>query len=67
MEGQFFMVWREGSNSSTPTYRHTTYQSALNEAERLARLHGGKFHVLMHVATAEKMDVKITEYSPIPF
>lgn len=64
---EFFMVWRDGSDGNTPSYRHSTYQSALKEAERLARLHGGKFHVLTQSATVEKIDVKVTEYDGIPF
>ena len=65
----FYLVWRENSNSGTPTYKHTSYSSAKAECERLTRLHGGKFHILAHVATAEKIDVvfKEIELEQIPF
>lgn len=65
----FFMVYREGSDRSTPTYKHASYGSALDEAKRLARLHGQKFHVLCSVATVELNDLKIDELQidNIPF
>ena len=65
----FFMVWKEGSDKTTPTYKHPTYPQALDEAKRLTRLHGGKFHVLCHVATTELNDIKISEVTTdeIPF
>jgi hypothetical protein len=55
---QFWIVWREGTS---PSYKHSTYQSAVNEAERLARVNGGTFHVLEHRATAQRVDVVVTE------
>ncbi len=41
---EFFMVWNEGGHS--PTFKHSTIESAKQEAERLARKYGGEFHVL---------------------
>lgn len=55
---QFWLVWREGT---APSFKHTSYQSAKNEAERLSRQHGGVFHVLEHRATACRIDVVVTE------
>jgi len=61
-EPQFFLVWREGSVASTPTYKHSSYESASLEAKRLARERPGmKFHVLTHSATAFKADVTFSE------
>jgi hypothetical protein len=55
---QFWIVWRE---NTTPSFKHPSYQSAKAEAERLARLHGGTFHVLEHRASAERVDVVVQE------
>lgn len=40
----FWLVWRP--NGSNPSFRHPTETSAVREAERLAKLHGGEFFVL---------------------
>jgi hypothetical protein len=66
---EFFMVWKEGSDRTTPTYKHSTYPQALDEAKRLTRMHGGKFHVLCQLASVELNDLKVTELSidEIPF
>lgn len=63
---EFYLVWREGT---TPKFKHYTYASAKIECERLTRKHGGKFHVLAHVATAEKQDIVFREMKleDIPF
>lgn len=62
-----YLVWKEGSTNSTPSYIHSTYQSALKEAERLAIEVGGKFHVFTQSATVERNLVKVTEYHEQPF
>lgn len=66
---QFYLVWKEGSGNGTPSYKHANYQSAKAECERLTRAHGGKFHILAHVATAERQDIVFTriELDDIPF
>lgn len=66
---EFFMVYKEGSDRATPTYKHPTYPQALDEAKRLTRMHGGKFHVLCQLASVELNDLKVTELSidEIPF
>ena len=66
-EPQFYVVWREGSKPSTPTYKHARYGDALEECKRLTLIHGGSFHVLCHVATATKNDIQIEEVDSIPF
>ena len=65
----FYLVWREGCDGRSPTYKHPTYESAKEECKRLTQAHGGKFHVLAHVATAEKIEIKFTEINrdEIPF
>jgi|GEM_PF-513119 len=62
---EFFLVWKEGSESHTPTYKHSSYEKALEESIRLTRKHGGKFYVLAHTATVEKDDIKISELNRI--
>ncbi|ODS24188.1 hypothetical protein AB835_04730 [Candidatus Endobugula sertula] len=64
---QFYLVWREGSHSNTPTFKHPNYGSAVAECKRLTRENGGKFYILAHVATAEKRDIDFTEVDQIPF
>lgn len=53
---QFWFVWNPQGNA--PTYRHPSEQSAVDEAERLARLNPGhKFVVLeaLHVRCVDSM------------
>lgn len=64
-ESKFWLVWRERSSSQSgelssflPQYKHDTEESARTEAERLARKHGGRFHVLELTATVERADMK---------
>jgi hypothetical protein len=57
----FYLIWRENSNNNTPTYRHNSYASAKAECKRLTSEYGGKFHILAHVATAERVDVTFKE------
>jgi len=66
-EPQFYLVWKEGSHSNTPSFKHLSYDSAKLECERLTRESGGKFHVLAHVATATRNDVIFEEVDQIPF
>lgn len=54
--GKFWIVWNE--NGRSPTVKHFTYDSAKNEAKRLARLNSNhSFHVLEQIGTAKKNDV----------
>jgi hypothetical protein len=56
-EELFWMVY--GINQGAPAVRDDTYQSAVREAERLARVVPGvKFYVLKSVARAVKVDVE---------
>ena len=64
---KFYLVWKEGSNTNTPTYKHQSYNSAKTECERLTRENGGQFHVLCHMATATKNDILFEEVETIPF
>jgi len=68
-KSKFFMVWKEGSNCNSPSYKHPDYELAKQECMRLTRLHGGTFHILAQVASATKTDVQFEElYSDgIPF
>lgn len=54
----FWMVY--GLDQGPPTYRHSSYELALAEAQRLARISPGtKFYVLRTVAVARKVDVEV--------
>ena len=64
---QFYLIWKEGSCESTPTYKHEDYENAKTECERLTRIYGGTFHVLAHVATAKRNDIFYEEVDSIPF
>jgi hypothetical protein len=64
----FWMVLGVG----TPTYKHTTLESAKTEAERLARAcPGDEFTVLQSIATVKKSDISWDihdeEYVESPF
>ena len=64
----FWMVWRVGG--MLPSHRHTTEESARQEAQRLAKLHPGhEFIVLRAVAKVRKDEVQWRELSghPIPW
>lgn len=61
MEARFFLVWRRSGGNLTrrepgnrrrlPRYRHTHFESALREAERLSEKHPeSRFVVLSEVA-----------------
>lgn len=53
---KFWMVWNEGNRS--PAFKHWTADSAMIEAERLARQNPGqKFHVLELVDSCRVKDV----------
>lgn len=64
---EFFMVWNEGGHS--PTFKHSTIESAKQEAERLARKYGGEFHVLKSCCTAKLNDIIWTDHEidDLPF
>lgn len=66
-EPEFYLVWQERSGCCTPTYKHSTYQGAKTECERLTRQNGGTFYVLAHMATATKQDIIFKEVDRIPF
>lgn len=52
----FWIVW--GNEGRTPTFKHTTEESARTEAERLARVAPGQvFHVMALVDSCKKNDV----------
>ena len=64
MKPRFWLVWADGGGR--PTYKHPTRASAEAEAARLARQHGGVFHVLECVGTCERpTDVTWTFCEPI--
>lgn len=67
MSGEkFWLVWAD--NGGTPMHKHASYQSAKDEAKRLARANSGKkFHVLEHIGTAMKNDVSFFVHQADPY
>lgn len=51
----FFMVYLE--NEKTPTFIHTTLDSAENEAKRLARIYKKKALVLCSIKSLDKKEI----------
>ena len=66
-ETGFYVVWNPSGGS--PTVKHQTKQSAIDEAVRLARAHRGqKFVVLEAVCARIVDDVKSIDYDhELPF
>lgn len=57
-QAPFWMVY--GLDQGPPTHRHSTYEVALIEARRLARISPGtEFYVLRTVAVAHRIDVEV--------
>lgn len=63
----FWMVWNEARE--VPRVKHPSYESAVREAERLARTNPGEtFHVLIATDAFIKQDIKRTRLeAPMPF
>lgn len=64
----FFMVYLE--NEKTPTFIHTTLDSAENEAKRLARIYKKKAFVLCSIKSFEINEFTINDCRPesdLPF
>lgn len=62
----FFIVWCE--SAGRPTFKHTTFDAARLEAERLATENPGRqFHVLQSVGTAQHRKVDWFDHDQIPF
>lgn len=69
-DSAFWLVWNV--NGAAPTYRHATGDSAVKEAERLARLNPGEtFAVLQSVCARSVNNMQKTDLRPtiddIPF
>ncbi|WP_341989795.1 hypothetical protein [Azorhizobium sp. AG788] len=63
MSQRFYMVWNPAGRA--PTFRHPSYEGAMREARRLARMNPSEeFIVLAAVATAKVPDmVKVTPFT----
>ena len=59
----FWSVWRASSGSAS-NKRHDSFQSALDEAERLARIENAKFFVLRTIGIVAPVESPV-EYSEI--
>lgn len=65
----FWFVWNpDGRN---PARRHLTVSSAINEAERLARLHPGQTFVVLESVCARRVDdmlrIEMRQDCEVPF
>lgn len=64
MEDTFYMIYVEGGNA--PTFTHTTIDTALEEAKRLAKLTGKKAYILEAVKSVQLHEFDIQNLT-IPF
>jgi len=67
-ENSFYMVFLE--NERTPSYKHSTLDSAETEAKRLSELHKKKAYVLCTIKSYEIIKFKETDlrpYGDLPF
>ena len=58
----FYIVWSP-TGSSPPRYRHPSYTSARNEAERLARCSAGAEFFVMQVCSRSALPTMTTTYA----
>lgn len=65
----FWFVWN--TDGRVPQYKHQSEQSAIAEAERLARLNGGQTFVVLESVCARRTDdmlrIEMRGDSDIPF
>jgi len=54
MENAFYLVWNQ--NGGAPTVKHDSRQSAINEAERLARKCPGERFVVLRAVEGRVVD-----------
>jgi hypothetical protein len=60
----FYLIWNP--KRSAPTYMHSSYESALRESERLARMSPGQdFFILQAVSRTKKQDVETIRLEPV--
>lgn len=67
-EEPFFMVYVK--DAATPTYKHTTLESAEIEAKRLSKLYSKKAYVLASIKSFEINEYIVTDCRPeddLPF
>ena len=60
---EFYVLWKEGTTG--PLRQISDFQEATAESERLTRMHGCKVHILAHMATVEKVDIKNTQVAQL--
>lgn len=63
----FYMIYVEGQKS--PTHKHTTYESAVREAKRLAEYTKEKTYILCSIESYElnRFEIKDLRPSGLPF
>ena len=62
MKQTFWMIYVEGGNA--PTYKHTSYESALAEAKRLAEITQKPTYILVTDTCVELDKFKLTCLNP---
>ncbi len=59
----FWFVWNEGGRA--PAHKHQSQESAMQEAERLARKHQGQTFVVLESVCAMRVDsLQVTDLRP---
>lgn len=65
---KFWLIWNPSQIGHAPTYRHTTYESAKKEAERLARMsRGHDFYILeaLDVVAVAEPPIEVRQLTPL--
>lgn len=62
MNGTFWMIYVEGGTN--PTYKHSTYESALAEAKRLAEITNKPAYILVTDTKVELDKFRLTSLNP---
>lgn len=63
MNKTFWMIYVEGGH--TPTYKHSTYESAMAEAKRLAELTNKPAYILVTDTMVELDKFRLTSLNPL--
>lgn len=64
MPSQFYMIWKDNGNA--PTRQHSTYDLALEEAQRLAKLTPNSVYYVLSAIVAVTNEPNITVSSLNP-
>lgn len=65
-EAKFWIIVREGAQTSAQHKRHFSEESARNEAERLAKKEQAKFYVLALVGSVAPLEIPVAWKDAVP-